>query len=94
VLTALARLPVHVAVDPIVAAEARDGALACFTKRLVQVQYAAFQAAGYPIGSGSTESANKVVVRGAAERERHALGTNQRQSARGAADSGLYRLLG
>jgi hypothetical protein len=28
----------------------------------VQVQYAAFQAAGYPIGSGSTESANKVVV--------------------------------
>jgi hypothetical protein len=62
VLTALARLPVHMAVDPIVAAEARDGALAYFTKRLVQVQYAAFQVAGYPIGSGSTESANKVVV--------------------------------
>ena len=62
VLTALARLPVHVAVDPIIAAEARDGALAYFTKRLVQVQYAAFQVAGYPIGSGSTESANKVVV--------------------------------
>jgi hypothetical protein len=36
--------------------------MAYFTKRLVQVQYAAFQAAGYPIGSGSTESANKVVV--------------------------------
>ncbi|PZS37788.1 MAG: ISKra4 family transposase [Pseudonocardiales bacterium] len=62
VLTALARLPVHVAVDPIVAAEARNGALAYFTKRLVQVQYATFQVAGYPIGSGSTESANKVVV--------------------------------
>jgi hypothetical protein len=31
-------------------------------KRLAQVQYATFQAAGYPIGSGSTESANKVVV--------------------------------
>jgi hypothetical protein len=62
VLTALARLPVQAAVDPIVAAEARDGAMAYFTKRLVQVQYAAFQVAGYPIGSGSTESANKVVV--------------------------------
>jgi hypothetical protein len=33
-----------------------------FTKRLAQVDYAAFQAAGYPIGSGSTESANKIVV--------------------------------
>ena len=62
VLAALARLPVQAAVDPIVAAEARDGALAYFTKRLVQVQYATFQVAGYPIGSGSTESANKVVV--------------------------------
>ena len=28
----------------------------------VGVDYAAFQAAGYPIGSGSTESANKIVV--------------------------------
>jgi hypothetical protein len=36
--------------------------VAYFTKRLAQVQYATFQAAGYPIGSGSTESANKVVV--------------------------------
>jgi hypothetical protein len=58
----LARLPVNAAADPISAAEARDSAIAYFTKRLVQVQYAAFQAAGYPIGSGSTESANKVVV--------------------------------
>jgi hypothetical protein len=33
-----------------------------FTKRLAQADYAAFQAAGYPIGSGSTESANKLVV--------------------------------
>jgi hypothetical protein len=32
--------------------------MAYFTKRLVQVQYAALHAAGYPIGSGSTESAN------------------------------------
>ncbi|MDQ6669667.1 MAG: hypothetical protein M3069_02715 [Chloroflexota bacterium] len=62
VLAALACLPVHAASDPILAVEARDGAMAYFTKRLVHVQYAAFQAAGYPIGSGSTESANKVVV--------------------------------
>ena len=62
VLAALARLSVHAAADPILAAEARDGAVAYFTKRLAQVQYATFQAAGYPIGSGSTESANKVVV--------------------------------
>ena len=62
VLTALARLPVDTAADPSLAAAARDGAMAYFTKRLGQVQYAAFQAAGYPIGSGSTESANKVVV--------------------------------
>src|SRR5207244_6872711 len=42
--------------------EARDRTVTYFTKRLAQVQYAAFQTAGYPIGSGSTESANKIVV--------------------------------
>ncbi|CAA9231502.1 MAG: hypothetical protein AVDCRST_MAG93-901 [uncultured Chloroflexia bacterium] len=31
-------------------------------KRMEQVQYPAFQAAGWPIGSGSVESANKLVV--------------------------------
>jgi len=62
VLAALAHLPTHAALDPSAAAEARDGAVAYFTKRLAQVQYAIFQAALYPIGSGSTESANKVVV--------------------------------
>lgn len=62
VLTALARSPIRASANPIAAAEARDGAMAYFTKRLVQLQYAAFQAAGYPIGSGSTESANKAVV--------------------------------
>jgi hypothetical protein len=62
VLTALAQLPVQLAVDPTAAAEARDRTVMYFTKRLAQVQYAAFQAAGYPIGSGSTESANKLVV--------------------------------
>jgi len=62
VLGALAHLPVHTAADPILAVETRDRALAYFTRRLAQVQYAAFQAADYPIGSGCTESANKLVV--------------------------------
>jgi hypothetical protein len=62
VLTAVSRLPVHLAVDPIAAVEARDRTVTYFTKRLAQVDYAGFQAAGYPIGSGSTESANKIVV--------------------------------
>lgn len=31
-------------------------------KRRAQIQYAQFQAAGYPIGSGSVESAHKVVI--------------------------------
>jgi hypothetical protein len=62
VLMALAKLPVQLAADPMAAAEARDRTVTYFTKRLAQVDYAAFQAAGYPIGSGSTESANKIVV--------------------------------
>jgi protein-L-isoaspartate O-methyltransferase len=62
VLAALARLPVHAAADPMSAVDARDGVMAYFTKRLMQVQDATFQAAGYPIGSGSSESANKMVV--------------------------------
>ena len=31
-------------------------------KRREQIRYAQFQAAGYPIGSGAVESANKLVV--------------------------------
>jgi hypothetical protein len=37
-------------------------ALRYFCKRLPQMQYPQFQAAGWPIGSGSVESANKVVM--------------------------------
>jgi hypothetical protein len=62
VLSAVATLPVHLAVDGIAAVDARDRTVTYFTKRLAQVDYAAFRAAGYPIGSGSTESANKLVV--------------------------------
>jgi hypothetical protein len=62
VLSALARLPVQHAPHPSAATDVHDRTMAYFTKRLAQVRYAEFQAAGYPIGSGSTESANKVVV--------------------------------
>jgi hypothetical protein len=62
VLAALAKLPVQHAADPSAATEVRDRTMTYFTKRLALVRYAEFQVAGYPIGSGSTESANKIVV--------------------------------
>jgi hypothetical protein len=62
VLKALAHLPVDQATDRRTAYQARDTALNYLTKRLNQIQYAAFQAQGFPIGSGSVESANKLVV--------------------------------
>jgi hypothetical protein len=62
VLKALAHLPVEAVSDPAAARQARDTALNYLTKRLNQIQYAAFQAQGFPIGSGSVESANKLVV--------------------------------
>jgi hypothetical protein len=62
VLTAVNTLPVYLAADRMAAIAARDRTVTYFTKRLAQVDYAAFRAAGYPIGSGSTESANKLVV--------------------------------
>jgi hypothetical protein len=40
----------------------RDTALGYLTKRQAQITYAVFTAAGYPIGSGAVESANKLVV--------------------------------
>ena len=48
--------------SPGASVEALDGSLAYLEKRRPQLAYAAFQAAGYPIGSGSVESANKLVV--------------------------------
>jgi hypothetical protein len=59
----------HVGPDPVLAAlrslppgEHRDAALGYLEPRLAQLRYPAFRAAGYPIGSGIVESANKVVV--------------------------------
>jgi hypothetical protein len=62
VLGALAHLPLEQAIDRVAALQARETALNYLTKRLSQIQYASFQAQGFPIGSGSVESANKLVV--------------------------------
>jgi len=62
VLAALRALPVTESLTPEAAAEKRDSAVAYLEARLPQLQYAQFRAAGYPIGSGAVESANKLVV--------------------------------
>jgi hypothetical protein len=62
VLAALRTLPTATAADPPAAAGARDATLGYLAARWPAIQYAAFRAAGYPIGSGAVESANKLVV--------------------------------
>ncbi len=62
VLEWLCRLPVAGASDPTAAATARDTSVQYLAKRWEQIQYATFRAAGYPLGSGAVESANKLVV--------------------------------
>ena len=62
VLVALNQLPVSRASEPFAARQARDGTFGYLAKRLEQLRYAEFLAAGYPIGSGAVESANKLVV--------------------------------
>ena len=62
VLAAVLRLPVATARDPAAATAARDATFEYLAKRGEQIQYPAFRARGYPIGSGAVESANKLVV--------------------------------
>jgi hypothetical protein len=62
VLLALLDLPARQAPDPAAARAARDATLGYLAGRWAHIQYARFQAAGYPIGSGAMESANKLVV--------------------------------
>ena len=62
VIEAVRRLPAEQAVSPEGAADIRDGVVQYLEKRRKQIQYARFQAQGYPIGSGMAESANKLVV--------------------------------
>lgn len=62
VFAALAALPVAAAPDPAAAAAARDATVGYLEKRRAQLRYAEYRAAGYPIGSGGVESANKLVV--------------------------------
>jgi hypothetical protein len=62
VLAALRALPVAESLTPAAATEKRDTAVAYLEARRAQIEYAQFRAAGYPIGSGAIESANKLVV--------------------------------
>jgi hypothetical protein len=62
VLAALLTLPTARAPDPAVAAQLATATFEYLAKRWDQIQYAEFLAQGYPIGSGSIESANKLVV--------------------------------
>ena len=65
VLDDLRRLRAETAGDdgrPASAVATIDGSLAYLEKRSEQIRYAAFVAAGYPIGSGMVESGNKLVV--------------------------------
>jgi hypothetical protein len=61
-VAALCMVPVEEAADAVTALAARDGAITYVTSRWEQIQYATFRQAGYPIGSGAVESANKLVV--------------------------------
>jgi len=58
VLAAIRRLPMPTPEG----VKVRAQALGYLTKRLAQIRYADFRAAGYPIGSGMVESGNKLVV--------------------------------
>jgi hypothetical protein len=62
VLAALQQLPIEQARDPTLAGAARDTTLGYLQTRRAQLDYPRFRAAGYPIGSGAVESANKLVV--------------------------------
>src|SRR5207248_5164003 len=55
-------LPTATAHDRVAAAAARDATGGYLDSRRAQIAYAQFHAAGYPIGSGMVESANKLVV--------------------------------
>ncbi len=67
--------------------------LAYLHKREAHMQYPTYQAADWPIGSGSVESANQVVVEARRVWSGHALGTAQRQSHASAAQCGLQSTL-
>lgn len=62
VCQAVTELPVTQAADPTEAYRVMRQVASYLQERLPQLAYADFLAAGYPIGSGAVESANKLVV--------------------------------
>src|SRR5437763_2223785 len=67
--------------------------LAYLHKREAHMQYPTYRAAGWPIGSGSVESANKVVVEARLKGAGMRLPSAQRQSHAGVAQCGLQSAL-
>lgn len=62
VVAAIRLLPVETATDAAMARRVQDAVLGYLEPRIGQMQYATFRAQGLPIGSGTVESANKLVV--------------------------------
>ncbi len=69
--------------------EASQEKLSYLQKLETHMQYPTYQAAGWPLGSGSVESANKGVVEARRVWGWHALGSAERQSHAGATQRGL-----
>ncbi len=67
--------------------------LAYLQKREAHMQYPSYQAAGWPIGSGSVESANKLVVEARLKGAGMRLPSRERQSHAGAAQRGVQSAL-
>jgi len=62
VLAALRALALEGLASPAAAAKVRAEVLGYLEKRRAQLDYAQFDAAGYPVGSGAVESANKLLM--------------------------------
>lgn len=62
VLGAIQALPVTAARDAVEASRVQGAVLGYLAPRVEQMQYATFRTQGLPIGSGTVESANKLVV--------------------------------
>ena len=94
VLAAMAKLPVHLGVDPTAAADARDHALTYFTKRLAQGAVRRVPGRRLPDRQWQHRKRQQVGGRSATERQWHALGACQRRPAGGIAHRRLRQPLG
>ena len=85
---ALARMADHLTKAQTVQEDVREQ-FGYLRKRLSLMQYPTFQSAGWPIGSGMVESANKLVVEARRVGKRDAMGAHKRESDAGLAQQRL-----